>query len=103
MDLAQPRWEYSPAVRALVEAVRAGGLLVAFDWREWQREGLRYVEDPRRVATADLDIILRLLTLHVRKDEEADGHLARVLEEGHIVAVLRRLRELIPAGPSTTS
>jgi hypothetical protein len=35
-----------------------------------------------------------LLTTHSRKDRFCEGHLAAMFENGHIVALLRRLREL---------
>jgi hypothetical protein len=38
--------------------------------------------------------VRKLLTTHIRADRFIEGHLAGVLENGHIVAVLRRLRTI---------
>ena len=46
------------------------------------------------LETADLTTLRKLLTTHVRADRFSEGHLAGVLQSGHIVAVLRRLRKI---------
>ena len=44
------------------------------------------------VELADSEPILKLLTTHVRKERFCEGHLAAMFEDGHIVALLRRLK-----------
>jgi hypothetical protein len=36
----------------------------------------------------------KLLTTHVRADRFVEGHLAGVLESGHMLAILRRLKDI---------
>jgi Family of unknown function (DUF6508) len=52
------------------------------------------MQDPALLAQADLLTLRKLLTAHVRQDRFIEGHLAQMLENGHISAILRRLREL---------
>jgi hypothetical protein len=52
------------------------------------------VSKPGALETANLLTLRKLLTVHVRKDRFVEGHLARMLECGHITAILRRLREV---------
>jgi hypothetical protein len=65
-----------------------------FDWTKWQGSAKEYVASPEKTDSADLETIQKLLTTHVRKDRFCDGHLAAMFENGHIVALLRRLRSI---------
>lgn len=69
-----------------------------FNWPEWQREAERYDLEPERLQTAPLDDVLKLLTLHVRKDRFCDGHLPLMVSKGHIAALLHRLAVLYGEG-----
>ena len=42
----------------------------------------------------DVLSLCKLLTTHVRTDRITEGHLANVLESGHITAILRRLKQI---------
>jgi hypothetical protein len=46
-------------------------------------------------TAADLGILRRLVTLHVRKDRLSDGHLKDMIAAGHIVAIVSRAGELM--------
>ncbi len=84
----------SDAVTEFVEALYENGWVEPFDWGAWQDTAARYVESPDMVAQADLGTIRMLLTTHARKDRFCEGHLAAMIECGHIAACLRRLRDL---------
>ena len=90
-------------VMAFYRAFDESGLFIRFDWPSWQKEAARLYDDPSLIDQADLETIRRLLTTHIRKDRFCEGHLASACESGHIVAVLKRLKQLwdlgeIPAG-----
>lgn len=70
------------------------GFVVQFDWSGWEPEAFRYYRDPSLLETADCAALRRLLTFHVRKNVLCEGHLASMLREGHIQAILRRLAAL---------
>lgn len=65
-----------------------------FYWPAWQKEAVAFVDSPEKLATADTTIIQKLFTTHARKDRFCEGHWAAMFECGHVVAVLRRLKEL---------
>ena len=67
------------------------GWVISFDWPAWRETAARYTASPEAVAGADLDVIRRLFATHVRQDRFCDGHLAEMVRDGHIVALLRRL------------
>jgi hypothetical protein len=82
----------APAVEALRTALYEHRMTLVFDWPEWQDEAQRYTDDPEALATADLEVLRKLLTLHLRKDRFCEGHFAGAVAAGHIPAILRRLR-----------
>jgi hypothetical protein len=89
-----PGFGATDPVASFVDALHDHGWIEAFDWNAWQDDADRYVASPELVAAADAEAIRKLLTSHVRKDRECQGHLARQFESGHILALLRRLKEI---------
>jgi len=65
-----------------------------FDWTEWQESAHQYIESPEKVELADAVTIQKLLTTHACADRFCEGHLASMFENGHILALLRRLQTL---------
>jgi hypothetical protein len=92
--LTMPYLVPAPAVEALRTALYEHGMTLVFDWPDWQDEAARYTDDPAALATADLEVLRKLLTVHVRKDRFREGHFAGAVAAGHIPAILRRLREI---------
>ncbi len=89
-----PFCDAAPEVSRFSAALRRNGFFCPFDWPAWQDEAARYVAQPETLAGADLLTIRKLFTLHLRKERFCDGHLAAMVECGHVAAVLRRLGEL---------
>jgi hypothetical protein len=71
-----------------------GWVTPAFNWTEWQRSAQAFVDSPEKVERADAVTIQKLLTTHVRADRFCAGHLAAMFKNGHIVALLRRLKTI---------
>ncbi len=65
-----------------------------FNWGEWQEEAQRYIADPEALQQADLLTLRRLLTTHLRNDRFVEGHLASMMENAHITAILRRMSDI---------
>ena len=87
-------YEGSESVEAFVLALYSEGWIEQFDWEKWQETAAQYVDSPDLLASIDAETIRKLLTTHVRKDQSYEGHLAAMFENGHIVALLRRLKEI---------
>jgi hypothetical protein len=85
---------YDAVVDRLVDALYAGGFVEPFDWPGWQDRAKEYVDHPDLLASADLEILQKLLTTHVRKERFCSGHLAAMIRCGHLTAVLKRLAEI---------
>jgi hypothetical protein len=87
-----PRFVYHPEVNDFVRTLYAQGILYVCDWKRWGEEAERYQSHPDLLKAADLLTLRKLLTLHVRADRFVEGHLASVLESGHITAILWRMK-----------
>lgn len=90
-----PWFDFNEVVTEFHQALYDNGWVTpAFDWTEWQESAKEFVDSPQKIVKADSATILKLFTAHVRADRFCEGHLAAMFENGHIVALLRRLREL---------
>jgi hypothetical protein len=98
-NVQMPYTTYSPEAEKVMTAIYERNLLLDFDWSEWKQDAQRFL-DPKVVATASLDEVQRLLTLHVRTERLSEGHFAQMITAGHISALLRRLGELAEEGPA---
>lgn len=84
------------SVGALVRALYRAGVVGGFDWPTWIRnDGRRFSQDPSVLASASLEDCRRLLAAHVRADRFTEGHLVEALRSGQVLAILRRIDELV--------
>ena len=86
--------DYGPELSKLTKAFHESNLLIDFDWGEWQDQAVHYHENPELIQALDVKTIRMLLTLHFRKERFCEGHLATVCEDGSMVLILKRLKEL---------
>lgn len=91
-----PFFSHSREVVSFVQTPYDQNVLIRFDWMSWGEEAERYQEEPGALETADLLTLRKLLTAHVRADRLSEGHLANVLESGHITDILRRMKQMRP-------
>ena len=89
-----PYFSPNEPLTEFVGALYQHGWVVSFDWPAWREEAERYIASPELLAGADLGTVRKLLTTHVRQDRFCDGHMADMVRNGHVAALLRRLREL---------
>lgn len=89
-----PWFAFSKSVSKFHKALYDNGWITPFNWTEWQETVQKYVDSPATIESTDVETIQKLFTTHVRADRFCEGHLAEMFENGHIVALLRRLREL---------
>jgi O-acetyl-ADP-ribose deacetylase len=88
-------YRYADEVGRFQRVLYQSGLLAfAFNWLEWQDTAEEYVEHPDRLARADLTTLRKLLLTHIRKERFSSGHLAEMIDRGHILAILQRLDAL---------
>lgn len=76
-----------------MKAVYDYELVVDFDWMQWQEVGHQFTY-PAVMDQAALPDLVRLLTMHVRKERFCMGHLESVISSGHIHQLLLRLQQI---------
>lgn len=87
--------EREEMITSFVDLCYDMGLVIDFDWMHW-KEGPTYVENnSEKVAEADLETVIRLVTAHIRNDRFSEGWLESLLDNGHLVILLRRLKCLL--------
>jgi O-acetyl-ADP-ribose deacetylase len=87
-------YSYSGRVNQFIDTLYKHNFIISYDYPSWQPEAIKYVEDPKLLESADLLTLQKLLTLHVRKERFCSGHLASVIDEGHLLKILERLKKL---------
>jgi len=93
-DRGMPWYSNSDEVLNFVQELYDNNIIYSFDWPAWQDEAEKLYNDPDALASANLDTLRKLLTVHVRKDRFSEGHLAGVIRDGHMLAILKTLEEL---------
>ena len=92
--ITMPCFEYSDGMLAFMRACGENGWIEVFEWPGWADEARRLHDTPDALATAGVPAIRKLLTLHIRSDRFNEGHLAAMVADGHLGAVVRRLERI---------
>lgn len=92
-DLMYP-YIYDKSVDDFEKALYDENIMIVFDWGKWQPEAEKYFNDPSLLGNADLETLRKLLTVHMRKERFCCGHLAMMIDSGHILNILKRLRDI---------
>ncbi|MTV27126.1 hypothetical protein FTX61_17155 [Nitriliruptoraceae bacterium ZYF776] len=83
------------AVLRLQREAHRGGLVSSFDWPTWMTgRGKELTGHPDAIAEANLEECRRLLVAHLRRDRFVRDHLANVIANGEVAAILRRAGRL---------
>ncbi len=90
-----PWFDFDEAVSEFQQALYDNGWIASsFKWPDWQESAQEFVASPAKIESADTRTIQKLLTTHVRKERFCEGHFAAMFENGHIVALLKRLKTI---------
>ena len=87
---------YSEKTVELLSNLSEAGLVQSFDWPSWRENAERYIENPELVQHADLETLQKLITTHLRAERFISGHIAQMIDNGHLLAILQRLSTLSP-------
>jgi O-acetyl-ADP-ribose deacetylase (regulator of RNase III) len=95
---------YACEVDNFIQTLYQEGFVVSFDWMAWSKESKRLVKRPELLDSVDIATIQKLLTTHVRAERFCSGHIAGMIDNGHILTILQRLaviRSGMTSVPST--
>jgi hypothetical protein len=89
-----PQEAFTNVVSRFMDACYKNGMVVRFDWESWEEDARGYMAESARLQQAGLQELRRLLTWHVRQNRFAKDHLARMMAQGHILAILKRMGDV---------
>ena len=85
---------YSEKVSEFITTLYRCNFIQEFDWSSWHDECEKYQKEPHLMSDINLEIIIKLLTTHMRADRFITGHLVSVIDNGHLLKILERLAEI---------
>jgi Family of unknown function (DUF6508) len=81
---------YGEATERVLRAIGRAGLIVPFDWPDW--EGVRTYRGSSALDDAPVADAVRMVTAIVRAERFSDGTIGATIDDGTLLAALRRLR-----------
>jgi len=85
---------YTNKVDEFIKILYSEEFVTSFNWSAWQKEAAKFIEQPKLLESAELNTLQKLLTTHVRKERFCSGHFAAMIDNGHILAILKRLKQI---------
>ena len=64
------------------------------NWSKWKERAGEYIDCPETIASADAETIRMLFTIYARQQRYSSGTLSYLFKNGHVLALLRRLRDI---------
>lgn len=92
VSLFEP-YVYTSKVNEFINILYSEEFIIPFDWSAWD-EGIKFIEQPDLLESADFTTLKKLLTVHIRQERFCSGHLAAMIDQGHILAILKRLKQI---------
>ena len=75
--------------------MRATDFIYEFDWMGYAKQADQLVDKPELLEKADLETLRKLFTAHSRNEALKDGHLAEMIDNGHLQNAVARLVALL--------
>lgn len=93
-SLSTPRAVDKSMIAKIKKALNRHGWIDSdFDWTSW-KEAEDFVRSPELLEKADVFVIQKLFTMHVRKEHFCEGHFAEMFANGHMTNLMKRLKTL---------
>ena len=84
----------NPVFRNFFTQLDFSGLVEPFDYHAWLEEEKIELESEEILAQADLELLSKIVTTHLRLDRFVEGHLSALMEKGYFLKVLERIEQL---------
>lgn len=87
-------YSYSQEVISFINALHDNGFIQPFDWMPWQENAEKILNHPKAIKRADLKIIIKVLTILIKKERRNQGYLFLVIGNGQLLAILKRIEAI---------
>lgn len=84
-------YSYFKDICSFIKTLYEENFIICFDWVDWQKEAKSLIDNPSLLNLADISTIQKLLTTHVRQERFSSGHLVKMIDNGHILAIMKRM------------
>jgi hypothetical protein len=88
-------FRYDDLLFAMLDLMRSTDFIYEFDWMAFGKQAEQLIAKPELLAKADLDTLRKLFTAHSRNESLNDGHMAEMIDDGHLKLAVKRLTELL--------
>jgi hypothetical protein len=88
-------FQYHHQLYALLDLMRQTDFIYEFDWMGFGKQADALIDQPELLETADLATLRKLFTAHSRNESLKDGHLAAMIDVGHLPLAVNRLIALL--------
>lgn len=85
---------YADPLYTLLDEMRIRDFIYDFDWISWGKEADKLIDQAELLEKADLATLQRLMTAHSRNESLRDGHLAEMIDNGHLRLLFQRIMAL---------
>ncbi|BAY64027.1 Appr-1-p processing domain protein [Calothrix brevissima NIES-22] len=89
---------YSKEFNELITALYQENFIISFDWLAWKQSADSFITNPELLTVADISTLQKLFTTHIRQERFCSGHLARMIDNKHLLAIFQRLQAIYAAG-----
>jgi O-acetyl-ADP-ribose deacetylase len=89
---------YSKEFHQFITFLYQENFIISFDWLAWQQQADSFVTNPELLTVADISTLQKLLTTHIRKERFCSGHLAAMIDNGHLLLIFQRLQAIHARG-----
>lgn len=88
-------FRYDDELYALLETMRNINFIYEFDWMAFGKKADQLIADEQFLAKAELETLRKLFTAHSRNESLYDGHMAGMIDSGHLQLAVKQLHTLL--------
>lgn len=88
-------FRYHDLLYKLLDLMRQTEVIYEYDWMAFGKQAEQLIAQPALLVQADLATLRKLFTAHSRNESLNDGHLAEMIDQGHLQAAVRQLVALL--------
>lgn len=88
-------YQYHDLLYKLMDLMRATDFIYEFDWMGFGKQADQLIDKAELLEKTDLETLRKLFTAHSRNEALKDGHMAEMIDNGHLQKAVARLVALL--------